>query len=295
MAKLFPLIPLAPLAVLVLPLLAQGQAQKRDEKMDPAEKLVKTFGEPVRIGQSKAITVKDAKFAVIAQTNWKPAKPALSMPTVAEVDMQLQITNLAEGDVLFPTSNVLGVRILDELGGEVKQKSTRAGRSSKRPVLLAAGASYSLCPRAVLRWDEKANAGELAFADGSGGESVIGPLAPGRYKLTCRYSNPPGEKGARPRVGGPATWVGEAATEEVLVEIADARVRGRGKLPERALWDFAEPLRVREASPVTKNEVRFVLAAQAEWRAKKSEEPVPIEIQLRVTNLSENARCLSHF
>jgi hypothetical protein len=44
-------------------------------------------------------------------------------------------------------------------------------------------------------------------------------------------------------------------------------------------------LRVRESKPVIVNDAKFVVVTEADWKPGKLEQVVPIEIQLRITNL----------
>src|SRR5262249_53500195 len=260
---------------------SSGMENCGQEKIDPAKNVqnpnenkagidtfLKYFSIPIRIRESKPVTVKDAQFIVVAQTDWKPAYADMSFPMVAPIAIQLRITNLGRGDVVFPTFQTFGIRISDADGNEVKSQMVRKGDFSTRPVLLPGGASHSLCPRAELRWDEKTKASELIYFDGTGANSVIGPLAPGRYKLVFWYSVLP-HKEAKQKIGEPPTWVGEVVTDDVLIDVGDGAARGVVTAPERLMWDFTEALRVRESKPVTKNEAKLVVVAQTDWRPKK--------------------------
>ncbi len=269
-------------------------APKRDEGKEFIEKFRKTFYEPLRIQESKPVTVNEAQFVTVAQTQWIPGKPwsdstAEIKCNFAPLDLQLRITNLARSAVLFPTVNSFGVRLFDAAGKEVKARDHRNGTSITRPALLPAGAPYSLWRRAELHWDEKAKASELVYYDGTGAQSSIGPLAAGRYKLVFWYMVGP-EKGAPRKSGAVATWAGEVVTEAVTIEILNETARGlMSETVElnfpRSLKRVSEVLRIRESKPVTVKGVRFVLAAECEWKAGKGS--VPIDIQLRITNLSQ--------
>jgi hypothetical protein len=262
--------------------------QNPNENNAGIDTFLKYFSIPIRIHESNPVTVKDAQFIVVAQTDWKPANPDISFPMVAPIEMQLRIANLGRSDVIFPTFQTFGIRISDADGKEVKPHYIRKGDFSTRPVLLPAGVSHTLCPRAELRWNEKAKASELIYFDGTGSNSVIGPLACGRYKLAFWYSVSPSKEGKQ-KTGEPATWVGEVVTDDVLIEVIDGTTRGLVTAPERLMWDFTEALRIRESKPVTKNEAKLVVVAQTDWRPKKFSGVVPIEIQLRITNLGKEA------
>jgi hypothetical protein len=287
MNKLYPrLLGVAFFAVPFLPLAIAQEKQNVADDKDALKKFLKSFSEPIRIAESKPVTVNDAEFVVVAQTNWKPPKTDKFFPMVAPIEIQLRITNLGKNDAIFPTFQTFGVKITDAGGTEVKPRNIRVGDFSTRPVLLAKGLSHWLCPRAELRWDEKAKASELVFFDGTGSESVFSPLPAGRFKLSFWYSAA-ADKKAKQKMGEPFAWVGEAATREVFIEVGDSPTRGSITGPDRLTADFADPLQVIESKPVVVNDAKFVLATQAQWRPKKSG-VVPIDMQLRITNLGKN-------
>src|SRR5205823_5797302 len=99
--------------------------QKGDQDKEAAQKFVDSFSEPIRIGESKPVNVNEAQFVAVAQTNWRPAKPDKTFPMVAPIEIQFHITNLSKGDVLFPTFDTFGIRILTEDGKELKPQSKR--------------------------------------------------------------------------------------------------------------------------------------------------------------------------
>jgi hypothetical protein len=243
--------------------------------------------EVVRLRESKPVTVKDAKFVVVAQTEWKPVKPYKYFPIAVPIDVQLRITNLAKTDVIFPTFGTFGVKVLDADGKEVKARGVRKGTTSTKPLLLPGGTTFSLCRRAELRLDEKAKTPELVYYDGTGSESAIGPLQPGCYKLVFWYSALPDNE-AKQKSGDAAPWVGEVVTEDVLVEVLRSTTPGFPTDDEQLLGAFTEPMRIRESKPVTKNDAKFVAVAEANWKAAETGKAVPIEIQLCITNLSKS-------
>jgi hypothetical protein len=265
----------------------KDKPRKRIVKERAVEKFMKSFIEPIRIRESKPVTVKNAKFVLAAQTNWKPPKPNKDFPMVAPVQIQLHITNLSKTDVSFPTWRTFGVQVLSADGMEVKLRRKNKGPNLTPPLWLSAGASYGLCRRAELRWDEKTKASELLYYDGTGAQSIIGPLKPGRYKLVFWYSVLPGKEKTQKK-GDPPTWAGKAVTNEVSIKVLDETMRGivTGKQDLRV---FTEPIRIRESKPVKVNGVQFVLVAQADWKPAKRGKIVPIEIQLRITNLGKTA------
>src|SRR5205809_2126868 len=76
-------------------------SEQSDDNKEAIEKFLKRFSEPIRIGESKPVTVKNAQFVLVAQTNWKPGKPGNPnepkvAPPVAPIEIQLRITNLGK-------------------------------------------------------------------------------------------------------------------------------------------------------------------------------------------------------
>jgi len=219
---------------------------------------------------------------VIAQTDWKPAKPDPSFPMVAPIDIQLYITNLSDSDILLPTYKAFGIKIVDADGKEVMAREIGKAATSTGPILLAGGSSFSIRRRVDLRWDEKTKASELVYHDGTGLQTLFGPLAIGRYKVMYWYAARPDEPEKR-KLGMTSAWVGEAVTNSVLVDVLDGTTRGLVRSKDE-IRNFTEPLRVRESKPVIVNNAKFEAVAQAEWRTGVDDKSVPIEVQLRITN-----------
>jgi hypothetical protein len=244
----------------------------------------------LRVGESKPITVNDAQFTVVAQTEWQPGKPwsddtRAMRCIVAPLDIQLRITNLRKSAVLFPTAHAFGVRLLTVDGKEVTPRAARKAPGVTKAVLIPGGASYSLCRLAELRWNEKTGAADLFYYDGTGSRLVIGPLEPGRYKLVFWYVGAPDKLGKQ-KSGDTAMWVGEVVTGEVLIAVLDRTARGRPLVePERPLLAVTDILRIRESKPVTVKDAKFVVLAETDWKPGKGN--VPIDLQLRITNLSK--------
>ncbi len=265
---------------------AQPRPPERTRReADPdVERFVKSFSEPIQIKESKPVTVKDAKFVLVAQTNWNRPKFDKDFPTAAEVEVQLHITNLSKGDLRFPTFGAFGVRVFTADGKEVKPRVEGKGDNDTRPIVLPAGASFALSRRAELRYDEK-KAVELAYYDGTGAESVFGPLEPGKYRLAFWYSVPPERQ--KPKEGDAPTWVGEVVTEEVPVELSEEFTRGISRGKQR-LTPLSDPVRIGESKPVTEKDAEFVVVAQSEWKCGRYQHKVPVDIQLRITNAGKS-------
>jgi hypothetical protein len=276
----------------VIAMTSLGVRSARGDDREAIDKFVKSFSEPIRIKASKPVTVNDAQFVLVAQTNWKPAKPDKSLtdasgfPMVAPIDIQLHISNQSKRDLLFPTFGTFGIRIVNADGKEVKLRTEGKGDNATRPVILPEGASYALCRQAELRYDENAKGAELLFYDGTGVKSLTGPLKPGQYKLVCWYAVAP-DKQEKRKDGAPPMWVGDVTTNEVPIQVLDEFTKG-GLTGEQRLRPFTEPVRIRESKPVRVNDAQFVVAAQAEWTGGRSRRDIPIDVQLRITNLSKN-------
>lgn len=137
-----------------------------------------------------------------------------------------------------------------------------------------------------MRLVENTKASELLYYDGTGAQSIIGPLQPGLYKLVFWYSVAP-DRRAEQKIGDTATWSGKTVTNEVPIQVIDVTTRGivTGDEPLRA---FTETIRMRESKPVTLNDAEFVVVAQADWKPEKHVKSLPIEIQLRIKNLGKS-------
>jgi hypothetical protein len=268
------------------PQLLVPEGDKGDENGEAVEGFIKDITEPLRIRESKPVTVKDAQFVLVAQSNWRPGRPDPSFPLAAPLEIQLHITNLTKSDLLFPTWNTFGLRIFKADGTEVKPRAAGKATTRTRPLVLAGGVSYALRRRAELRWDEKAKASELLYCDGTGVESRFGPLPVGEYKLVGWYSVSP-DKQAKPKPGDAPIWIGEVVTKEVRIQVLKGMTKGYAQATERPLTPLPEPIRIGRSKPVTVKDARFGVVAQTNWRPGKSGQLVPLEIQLRLTNLGK--------
>src|SRR5262245_45574776 len=100
-----------------------------------AQENLKQKVDPRQLAQSKPVIVKDAKFVLVAQTNWKGPLSSDAFTSVAPIEMQLQITNQSKGELLFPTYKALSVRLFDMGGREVKSRVEGDVKVATRPVL----------------------------------------------------------------------------------------------------------------------------------------------------------------
>jgi len=263
------------------------------------EKFVKSFSKPVEIFASKPVIVNDAQFVVAAQTNWIPGKPQVNHPVTATIPIQLHITNTGMKELVFPTFHTFGIKMLDAAGNEVKSRSAGKPDISTRPISLAASASFSLCRRAELRLIEDSKASELVYYDGTGAIAIVGPLNPGPYRLVFWYSVAPDKKEYE-QIRGTAIWVGQAVANEIPVEVLDGTIRD-GVSGEPELFASNDVIRIRESKPVTSNGAKFVVAAQQYWKPQPDFKPgkhvkgVPIEIQLRISNVGKDVRIYPTF
>jgi hypothetical protein len=172
--------------------------------------------EPLRVSESKAVTVKDAKFVVMAETDWRPGKADKAVP----IEIQLRISNVGKTDVLFHTFDAFGMTLVTADGKKVIPTGGRDHTIFTRPVVIAEGASYSLCRRAELRWNADTKASELTYWDGTGMVMTFGSLEPGRYKLRFWYATSANKRAPQEsKVSDAVTWLGEAVTYEVVIEV----------------------------------------------------------------------------
>src|SRR5262245_12953232 len=103
---------LSGIAAVLLPQILLCAGDNQDQNKAAFQNLMKMQNESIRIEESRPVTVNDAEFVLVAQTNWKPAKPSAPMPLVAPIEIQLRITNLSKNSFIFPTAKSFGMRIL---------------------------------------------------------------------------------------------------------------------------------------------------------------------------------------
>jgi hypothetical protein len=166
--------------------------------------------EPMHVRESDPVEVKKARFVVVAEADWKLGEEKKARP----IETQLRITNLAETDLVFPTTFTFGPSLKTMDGTAIHRGGGNNHIVSTRPVSIPRGAYYSICRKAELRWDAADKAAELVYWDGNGGEYYFGPLVPGKYKLSFWYDT---AKCTQP----PAYWAGNASTKDVIVEVFD--------------------------------------------------------------------------
>jgi hypothetical protein len=194
--------------------------------------VVKDLTEPIRIGESKPVTVNGAKFVFAAQTNWKPAdftsddgRPGrgnLSAP----IELQLRITNVSKGDLLFYTFDSLRVSMTNASGSNIQPNGGRDLTRFAPPIVIAAGTTYSLgregytgtaTRQAQFVWDEDKMKSHFYFFDGTGTGLGFGPLRPAKYNLAFRYGVQPRKEESK--AGELLRWSGQVTTEEIVVEV----------------------------------------------------------------------------
>ena len=164
------------------------------------------------------------KFVVVAQTNWNRPEQDELFQGIAPLEIQLQITNLKQNAVLFPTFKTFGVRVLNADGKEVKPRGNlgvniyKAHTAPRRRLpIQSAGAE--------LQREEKSETVDLVYYDGTGGATIIGPLRAGRYKLVfwCRVS---ADEQQKHRNSDAPVWGGEIVTNEVSINVINDTTRG---------------------------------------------------------------------
>ena len=266
---------------------AQQGNQERDDKQAPVKKFIDRFTEPIRITESKPVVVNGAEFVAVAQTNWHAPTPRNDpeLHIVAPLEIQLRITNQTKKDLFFSTFKTFGIKVTVVGGEELMARRVRNTTTKTRPWVLPAGVACALCPRAELRWNDKQNAPELAYYDDSGFQSIIGPLRPGQHRLTFWYKVAVDSQGDQKP--DEQIWTGMVETTEVLVDVGKDTIRGRGADNVRVATDWTEPLRFRESKPITENGAKFTVCAESHWTPRRDRK-LPVEIQLRITNLSQH-------
>ena len=181
---------MAVVGLLAAALGAQQTNQKPDKNKAAVDKFLKPFMDPIRLSEANPVTVNRAEFVAVAQTNWHAPTPRndSALHLVAPLEIQLRITNQTKNDLFLPTFKTFGIKLTAVGGKEVRARRVRDATAKMRPLVLPAGATYALCPRAELRWDDKHKAPELVYYDDSGLQCIIGPLRPGQYKLAFWYN-----------------------------------------------------------------------------------------------------------
>ena len=183
---------------------------------------------PLRIRESKPITVNGATFVTVAQTEWNTVNAGAGPATV---DLQLRVTNVTKKDLIFFVRDrgCLGLTLKKDDGTEVKAHDGGA-KSSVIPrfILLSPGASYTLPSISVLTWDRDIKATALDFRDDSGFFERYGPVSMGKYKLSLWFStkdvdvSPSDQKAL---AGIAPLWLGYARTAEVSIEVTAPRAQ----------------------------------------------------------------------
>jgi hypothetical protein len=203
------------------------QTQQAECKVSPFLSPLSLFPSPgltqpglqaICVCESEPKTVKDAKFVIVAETDWKPGKPNQAAP----VEIQLRITNLSKSKTLFSTFDTFGLIMKTNNGKQIMPRGGRDVTFLARPILIAPAASFSLCRKAELHWDAKAKVCELYYWDGTGTVSVFGPLEPSRYTLAFWYAAAPSNN-PKPntKANEITSWNGEVVTGQVVVEVGN--------------------------------------------------------------------------
>lgn len=169
---------------------------------------------PVILAESKPVTSKNVTFSVLGDTKW--CERRLEYP----IDIQLRIVNQSDKEILLSVFDSFGPALSDEAGDPVSTTAGRNGTAATRPVLIPAGSGYSIVRRAELKWDPKLMRATLFYWDGTGTEQLIGPIAPGNYKLHFWYStNNVRAVAAQDVAGRLPIWRGHAETGFIRIVV----------------------------------------------------------------------------
>jgi hypothetical protein len=243
----------------------------------------------MRLVQSEPILVSDATFAAVVQAEWQRPEKAKLYGTLAitQVDLQLLLTNHKKGNVVFPIHGTLAIKLFGKDGKEIAARLEKKGTVAAGPVVLPEGGSYALYQRADVSLN--GDAAEFSFFDSSGAHSIIGPLKPGTYKLVCSYAVT-AEQTAKVKVKGAQTWTGKVVTKEVTVKLLPDTIRGYAR---EMFADYRRPgtevMWVAASKPVLKNDARFTVVAQRDWKlSKDKKDSIPVDIQLHIANVGKN-------
>jgi hypothetical protein len=177
--------------------------------------------EAVRIIQSEPVTHNNARFVIVTQADWKTGKPPWKLVKPLRgvpIEIQLHITNLGRGNMIFSTSSTFGLRMARSDGTRIKPTGGADHILETKPLSIPPGSTFAICRRAELIWDAKNEEKRLVYWDGTGSEESFGPLTPGRYKISFYYVNsPPRKNNIEKKL--PGVWYGEVSTREVAIEV----------------------------------------------------------------------------
>jgi len=166
-----------------------------------------------------------------------------------------------------------GLKIWHADGKEITPEVRRSGADAYGAVQLAAGASFSVWRKALLEWGEDSKP-QLAYFDGSGTETVFGPLPPGQYKLAFWYDAANGK--AKQSSSDLARWGGEVVTQQLPFRILEGETQGTVSDVVRRPGGANEVCRVRQSSPVTRTG-QGSLWYSSPWMVGKKTAPVCIQ------------------
>jgi len=153
------------------------------------QKILSRFSQPIRIRESEPVTANGVKFVVVAQTNWNRPEQDELFQGIAPLEIQLQITNLKQNAVLFPTFKTFGIRVLNADGKEVKPRGNLGGDKSTKPYYSLE--ALPIQSAGALNCSGRRNPKQSIWSTTMArAQTIIGPLRAGRYKLVfwCRVS-----------------------------------------------------------------------------------------------------------
>lgn len=251
-----------------------------------AEGLDSLFPGPIAIAHSKPLLKNQVQFVAIAQTHWIPAQRTnvRNRPRMNEVLIQLQITNFAKKKMSFPTDNCISARLTKKDGDQVSPTVNRGYTAPTSPIVLNPNGTYTLCRRGEIRAGEKESECEFVFHCGVGQTLCFERLEPGEYRLSLGYGGPANQKTQNADDESLSAWNETIFTHEVPITI-HAKAAGGWLQTGQELPLGRRPREIVESPPVEKNNAQFVIAADAQW--KFSSDPTPIDVQLRISNLSK--------
>lgn len=180
-----------------------------------------TMPDPVRIVTSEPVTTNKARFLIVAQADWKTGKPPWKLVKPLRgvpIEIQLHITNVGRGNMIFSTSSTFSLRMARSDGTRIRPTGGADHILETKPILLPPGSTFAICRRAELIWDAKNQEKRLVYWDGTGSEESFGPLTPGRYKLSFGYGYSPK---SRKQDAAKGIWVGGGFTGDVMIEVFD--------------------------------------------------------------------------
>jgi len=187
---------------------------------------------PLRMVESKPITVNGIEFVAIMPPDWiiqepksipprRPGEPAFR-PTLEQIDIQLRLTNRSDQDLIVLLGNAFTLEVKNAAGAVVSNIPPVPSEFPERPVLLPVARSHCLQWPVKIIW-LKPNDWFFMDCEHRGRKIHFGKLMEGDYSLSVAFSN----LKELPKVDGVPIWLGDVSTPPVRFGIKLPAKKGR--------------------------------------------------------------------